>query len=245
MRNLKTLAGAIALALIAGPVLADGHAVRLGTEGAYPPYNFINDKGEVDGFERELGDELCKRAGLECTWVINDWDSIIPNLVSGNYDTIIAGMSATDERDEVIDFTEAYMPPTPSAYVTLAGNSPDLEGGVVTAQVNTIQAGHVASSGATLVEFGTPDETIAAVKNGEADAVFADKDYLTPIVSESNGELVFVGPDVSLGKGTAMGIRESDTELNAKMSAAIASVKADGTLNAMLKKWFKENPPQW
>lgn len=245
MTNIKALVGAAALALIAGSAFADGHAVRMGTEGAYPPYNFINDKGEVDGFERELGDELCKRAGLECTWVINDWDSIIPNLVSGNYDTIIAGMSATDERDEVIDFTEAYMPPTPSAYVTLAGNAPDLEGGVITAQVNTIQAGHVASSGADLVEFATPDETIAAVKNGEADAVFADKDYLTPIVSESNGELVFVGPDVSLGKGTAMGIRESDAELNQKLSAAILSVKADGTLNAMLKKWFTENPPQW
>ena len=68
--------------------------VRMGTEGAYPPYNFINDAGEVDGFERELGDELCKRAKLECEWVTNEWDSIIPNLVSGNYDTIIAGMSS-------------------------------------------------------------------------------------------------------------------------------------------------------
>ncbi|MEM6620369.1 MAG: transporter substrate-binding domain-containing protein, partial [Pseudomonadota bacterium] len=81
----------------AAAVLATGMAfadtVRMGTEGAYPPYNFINDAGEVDGFERELGDELCKRAELECAWVTNEWDSIIPNLVSGNYDTIIAGMS--------------------------------------------------------------------------------------------------------------------------------------------------------
>ena len=57
--------------------------VRMGTEGAYPPYNFINDKGEVDGFERELGDELCRRADLECVWVTSEWDSIIPNLVEG------------------------------------------------------------------------------------------------------------------------------------------------------------------
>ena len=84
------LLGTAALALTAGVALAD--TVRLGTEGAYPPYNFINDKGEVDGFERELGDELCKRAELTCEWVKNDWDSIIPNLVSSNYDTIMAGM---------------------------------------------------------------------------------------------------------------------------------------------------------
>lgn len=89
-----------ALALGAGLAHADSHSViRMGTEGAYPPWNFLNDAGEVDGFERELGDELCRRAELTCEWVTNDWDSIIPNLVSGNYDTIIAGMSITDERD--------------------------------------------------------------------------------------------------------------------------------------------------
>ena len=82
------LLGSAALALSASFAMAD--TIRLGTEGAYPPYNFINDAGEVDGFERELGDELCKRAELTCEWVTNDWDSIIPNLLSGNYDAIIA-----------------------------------------------------------------------------------------------------------------------------------------------------------
>lgn len=91
---------AAALALSTGIAFA-GDVVRMGTEGAYPPYNFINDAGEVDGFERELGDELCARASLTCEWVVNDWDSIIPNLVSGNYDTIIAGMSITDRKSVV------------------------------------------------------------------------------------------------------------------------------------------------
>ena len=239
----KLMIAAVVSALTAGTAFAD--TVRMGTEGAYPPYNFINDAGEVDGFERELGDELCKRAGLECTWVTNEWDSIIPNLVSGNYDTIIAGMSVTAERDEVIDFSNEYIPASPSAYVAMAGSNPDLSGGVITAQTNTIQAGHVASSGATLVEFATPDETIAAIKNGEADAVLADKDYLAPIVAESGGQLEFVGDDVRIGGGVGMGIRESDTELKEKMNAAIDSMKADGTLNTLLAKWFEENTPQW
>ena len=104
------------LSCIGGP-----EVVRMGTEGAYPPYNFINDKGEVDGFERELGDELCRRADLECVWVTNEWGSIIPNLLEGKYDTIMAGMSITAERDEVIDFTQPYIPPSPSVYVALAG----------------------------------------------------------------------------------------------------------------------------
>ena len=98
----KLILTTAALALVAGAATAGSHetVVRMGTEGAYPPWNLINDNGEVDGFERELGDELCARAELTCEWVTNDWDSIIPNLVSGNYDVIIAGMSITDERDE-------------------------------------------------------------------------------------------------------------------------------------------------
>ena len=110
---------AIAILVFACLSCGGPEAVRMGTEGAYPPYNFIDDEGEVDGFERELGDELCRRADLECTWVTNDWDSIIPNLVAGDYDTILAGMSITDERDEVIDFTQSYFPPGQSVYLAL------------------------------------------------------------------------------------------------------------------------------
>lgn len=224
------------LALGATSALAQD-VIRMGTEGAYPPYNFINDDGEVDGFERELGDALCAHAGLTCEWVTNDWDSIIPNLVSGNYDTIIAGMSITPERAEVIAFTQDYIPPTPTAYAALSADV-DLDGGVVAAQTGTIQASYVAETGATLLEFATPDETVAAVRNGEADAVIADKDFLAPIVGESGGELVWAGEDVPLGGGIGLGLRQSDDALRDTFNAAIADMKADGSLNTMLIKWF-------
>lgn len=228
---LTTAAAAFAASL----AYADGHSVvRMGTEGAYPPWNFINDAGEVDGFERELGDELCARAKLTCEWVTNEWDSIIPNLVSSNYDAIIAGMSITDERDEVIDFTQPYTPPDPSSYVGLS--EVDVTSGVIAVQTGTIQAGYVAESGATLLEFATPDETIAAVKSGEADAVLADKSFLGAIVAE-DAELSFIGEDVPLGGGVGMGVRESDGELKAAFDAAIQSMKDDGSLNTLIEKW--------
>ncbi|WP_299615434.1 transporter substrate-binding domain-containing protein [uncultured Tateyamaria sp.] len=230
------LLSTVAVAMTATFALADGHSVvRMGTEGAYPPYNFINDAGEVDGFERELGDELCTRAELTCEWVTNEWDSIIPNLVSGNYDTIIAGMSITDERDEVIDFTQNYTLPDPSAYVAGSADA-DLTGGVIAAQANTIQAAFIAESGATLVEFATPEETIAAVKNGEADAVLADKAFLTPIADE-DADLIMLEQEELIGGGIGLGLRESDTELKDKFNAAITSMKEDGSLNELIAKW--------
>ena len=229
------MVAAVATAFAASAVSAQ--TIRMGTEGAYPPFNFVNDNGEVDGFEREVGDELCARANLDCVWVTNEWDSIIPNLTSGNYDTIIAGMSITEERDQVIDFTQEYFPPDPSRFMVLAGAGLS-DGAVVAAQTATIQAGYLAGTGYTLVEFSTPDETVAAVTSGEADAVLADDAYLAGIIDASNGELEFTGDPVSIGGGVGVGVRESDGELKDKLNAAIDSMKADGTLAALIAKWF-------
>jgi polar amino acid transport system substrate-binding protein len=234
---MKYLVLASAFALAAGGALAQD-TVRMGTEGAYPPYNFVNDSGEVDGFERELGDALCAKVGVTCEWVTNEWDSIIPNLTSGNYDTIMAGMSITAEREEIVDFTQNYYPPTASAFMALTDDA-DLAGGVIAAQTNTIQAGHIASTGATLLEFATPDETIAAVRNGEADAVFADLDYLKPVADE-DPDLRLVGEPVPLGGGVGMAVRSGDP-LRDRFDAAIGEMKADGSLNELLKKWFGED----
>ena len=235
MKNL--ILSTAVLALTAGAAMAQD-VVRLGTEGAYPPYNFLNDAGEVDGFERELGDELCLRAELTCEWVTNEWDSIIPNLVSGNYDAIIAGMSVTDERMEVIAFSEQYTLPDPSSYLVM-NDATDLTTAIIAAQAGTIQAAYVASTDATLLEFATPDETVAAVKNGEADAVLADKSFLAPM-AEADADLSLVAQEVMIGGGIGIGLRQSDEDLKAKFDVAIKSMKEDGTLNALLTKWLPE-----
>lgn len=88
---------------------------------------------------------------------------------------------------------------------------------------------------------------MAAIRNGEADAVFADKDFLAPFVEESGGEIVWVdGFDtVKLGEGIGMGLRQSDNELKEKFDAAITSMKEDGSLNELLKKWFGEDAMQF
>ena len=206
----KMMLATALLALTAGASLAQD-VVRIGTEGAYEPYNYIDQAtGELTGYEIELGNELCKRAGLTCEFVQNAWDSIIPNLQSGNYDMIMAGMSITAERDEVIDFTQNYIPPASSAYVALSADVNVGEGAVIAAQTGTIQAGYVAESGATLLEFA----------------------------ADSNGELVVLANEVQLGGGVGIGLRETDTELKDKLNAAIQSMKDDGTLNTMIKKWF-------
>lgn len=225
----------VILTLSVGAAFAQ--SVRIATEGAYPPFNFINDAGEVDGFERELGDVLCGIAGLTCEWVTDDWDAILPDLQAGKFEAVLSAVTITDKRAQLIDFTQAYVPPAASAY--LAGRpDADLTTGVIAAQKGSIQAGYVTGTGAKLAEFATADDALAALRDGTADAVLADKQYLAPIAAASQGALVFVGPDVALGGGIGMGLRKGDAGLQGKFDAAIGAMKCDGSLEAMIVKWF-------
>ena len=233
------MTGALAfLTLACGGV---SEPVRLATEGAYHPFNFINDDGEIDGLEREMGDELCRRAGLDCEWVLNDWATMIPDLVGEEFDAIIAGMSITDERDETIDFTEPYYPSTPSVYLALEGAGDEAVQGRLGAYANTIYSDYFTEQGIPYTEFGSEDDRLEALLSGDIDASLVDHAYAVDKVAEYEGRLVIVGPSLLLDGGIGIGVRESSDELRAKLNAAIASMKSDGALNDLILKWVGED----
>ena len=235
-------------AVLAFTGAASAQTVRLGTEGAYAPWNFLDDSGQVAGFEIDLGNELCARAELECEWVVNEWDSIIPNLQAGNYDAIMAGMSITEERQQSIDFSDNYFPPDPSIYVAAAGAGLDLEnpsGLKIGAQGATIQHAYVQENfadGNTIQAYETADQAMADLLAGNLDAILADSAYLEPIV-EGNSAIEITGPEVLIGGGVGVGLRKADDELEQKLNDAIKSVKEDGTLDELIAKWFEGRGP--
>jgi len=105
----KILIYLLSIGLFGVASIANSQTIRIGTEGAYPPWNNINSAGELEGAEIDFGNEACKRMGVTCEWVTQDWDGIIPALLQGKYDIIIAGMSITEERKEKVNFTNGYM----------------------------------------------------------------------------------------------------------------------------------------
>lgn len=231
-----SIAASLSVLLAAGFSPADADSLRIGTEGAYPPFNFIGDSGEVEGFEREFGDELCRRIGADCIWLTNAWDTLIPNLKAGNFDLLIATMGITPERREVIAFSSDYLPPESSAYAAL-GTAPDPLVTVST-QTGTIQASHLAASGATVIEFPTMEDAVAAMRNGEADAVFAGRSYLDQVVGSSDGAIGYRGEEVVLNYGAGVGVRPGSGPLLQRLDDAIAAMKEDGSLNAMIAEWL-------
>ena len=102
----KTIFSVLASLLIIGNVHADN--IKIGTEGAYPPWNSKDASGNLIGFEVELAEVLCKNMGHNCTIVEQDWDGMIPALTGKKFDAIMAGMSITDERKKVISFSQGY-----------------------------------------------------------------------------------------------------------------------------------------
>ncbi|KKB11911.1 amino acid ABC transporter [Devosia geojensis] len=232
-----------ALAAFAAPATAQ-ETVRIATEGAYAPWNFLNDAGEPAGFEIDLANAICEEAGITCEIVINDWDSIIPNLLAGNYDVIMAGMSITEERLETIDFSDNYFPPDPSRFVAAPGSNLDfanLTGARVGVQGATIQAGWAEENlGAnnTIVAFSTADQAMADLAAGNLDTILADGAYLQPVVDASNGAIEFVGEEVLIGDGVGAGIRKGDAELIETWNTALDALKADGTVDGLIAQWF-------
>jgi octopine/nopaline transport system substrate-binding protein len=105
----RFIAYLIALSLLCISSIASAKTIRIGTEGAYPPWNNLNAAGELEGAEIDFGNEACIRMNVECEWITQDWDGIIPALLNGKYDIIIAGMSITEERKEKVNFTDGYM----------------------------------------------------------------------------------------------------------------------------------------
>lgn len=223
--------------------------VRIATEGAYAPWNFLNDAGEPAGYEIDLANAICEEAGLSCEIVTNDWDSIIPNLLAGNYDVIMAGMSITEERLQTIDFSQNYFPPDPSKFVAAAGSSIDfgnLSGARVGVQSSTIQAAWAEQNLAadnTIVSFSTADQAMADLAAGNLDTILADGAYLEPVVAASAGAIEFVGEDVLIGDGVGAGLRKGEPALLDTWNAALDALKADGTVDALIAQWFEGHGP--
>lgn len=244
-------AGPVAVALVFAAVLAAATSdqrgadkVWIGTEPYYEPFTYLVD-GELVGFEADLADELCHRAALKCIWVYEEWTKMIPSLVDGKYDAVIAALSDTPARNEVADFTEWYHPPGAAAYAAPPGADPGVIAGRVAVLGDTVEHDHLLATDATVLVYGTEAEALQAVLDGEADAVFSGKQHLDTTNEIATGALEYVGDDVIFASAPSIAVREGDDALRTRFNEAIASMKADGSLNALLREWFGGDAPQF
>jgi polar amino acid transport system substrate-binding protein len=253
MTTKRVLLAAAVLALAGFAAGAQAQAIteiKIGTEGAYPPYNNLNAKKELEGFEIDYMNDLCAKMKVKCTWVVQDWDGIIPALLSKKYDVIVAGMNATPERQKRVDFTDVYTS-TPIAMVgaksiTSTDISPAaLRGKAIGAQGSTIHMNFLEAyyKNSTIRPYPTQEEANLDLLNGRLDYIVADLEALESFIKDKGKDCCKVIAEVKRdpaihGPGVGMAIRKEDAALKAMLNKAIADSKTDGTLDKHAMKWL-------
>ncbi len=231
---------------------ADWDKIRIGVEGAYPPFSSVTASGELQGFDIEIARALCDEIGAECTLVQQDWDGIIPALLARKYDAIIASMSITEERKKKVAFTNKYYStPAKFAQPKGAGNeiTPEgLAGKTVGVQRATIHDNFVTEEFGEDVDvrrYGTQDEAYLDAVAGRLDLLLADSVAMTEgfLNTEEGAGWELVGPGFTdpkyFGDGAGIAIRKNNEDLVEIFNAAIDAIRANGTYQAINEKYFE------
>ncbi len=230
----KTIFSVLFSLLIIGNVNAD--KIKIGTEGAYPPWNSKDASGKLIGFEVELAYTLCRYIGQQCEIVEQDWDGMIPALIMRKFDAIMAGMSITAERQKAISFSQGYADEVASLAVmkgselegmdtpeginlTLGGSGVKktlktltgaLAGKTVCTQTATIHQNFLESGDVgkiNLRTYKTQDEVNLDLASGRCDVALAAAVAFTDYAEKSGKPVVLVGPTFSGGAfGNGVGV---------------------------------------
>jgi arginine/ornithine transport system substrate-binding protein len=250
MRFTKLASIALAGALALGAATANAEDLRIGVEGAYPPFSEKTASGELIGFDIDIANALCAEMGMSCTLVEQDWDGIIPALQARKYDAIIASMSITEDRKKVVDFTNKYYN-TPAKFAAKEGmfdaDTPEaLAGKRIGVQRGTIHDDFLTTvyKDSEVVRYGTQDEVYLDLTAGRLDAILADSLAIDEgfLKTDNGAGYAFFGQDHNdpefFGEGAGIAIRKGEDELREKFNAAIEAIRSNGTYDEIRAKYF-------
>lgn len=245
---------ALSLGVMFQSASAEDKVVRIGTEGAYPPFNFIDQSGKLAGFDIDVGMALCEQMKVKCELVAQDWDGIIPALVAGKYDVIIASMFITDERKKVVSFTDPYYAAAMTHVVAKDSGVTEftdaaLAGKTVGAQSSTTQADYIQKTypSADIRLYKTQDEANLDMANGRLDVMVGDVipmlDWTTK--TDDGKCCMLAGEPITdkafVGEGVGMAVRQEDNELRENLNKALAEILANGVYKKINDKYFTIN----
>jgi len=222
-----------------------GEVLRIGTEGAYAPFNYTNADGTLGGFDIDIANAICDDMQMTCEIIAQDWDGIIPGLKAGKYDAIVAAMSVTPEREQQVSFTEPYFSNT---LVFLAkkdssfdpSNSNDINTNSIAAQRSTISSQWLEETypDANMKLYDTLSNAFLDLGSNRVDAMVSDKlPALEWLGSTPGSHYALKGEEIDINDNFAIAVRPGD-ELQVKMNQALANIKADGTYDELNQKYF-------
>ncbi len=251
--GLAAAAGALAATTAPGRAASERHwtELRIASEGARPPYNYIDGNNELAGFEIDLARDLCARMKMTCRFVTQDWDGLVPGLLNNQYDAVMAALEITDAAREKIAFTKPYVR-MPSAFLAakqsaIADTSPDgLKGKTIGVEAGGAHESYLDDvyKQSDIRPYATLEAAILDLAEGRVDLVIGDKDALMnflktrkeaqccALIGDAPHELAY------FGDGIGVGLRKQDAELKAMFDKALDASIADGSFAKIRDKYF-------
>jgi len=259
MKSITFALAGVLLAAMAGTTIAaelpdlKGRTIQAVTENAYTPLNFADPKtGQGIGWEYDAVNEIGKRLNAKIVWNTMAWDPMIQAIHDGQYDVGMDGISITDERKKQVDFSDPYMDNKEFMLVRadesritskddFAANTDLLIGAQAGtsgfyASVYDILDGNEQNPRIKL--FDTFGASVQALKSGDVDMVLMDQASVDGYIAADPGVFKTVGDPV--GSDQFGFIFKPGSGLVAPFNAAIAAMKADGTIDGLNRKWFYE-----
>jgi len=242
---MKKIAIALAGLLAMGVATAEAaDKLRIGTEGAYPPFNNIDKDGKAIGFDVDIANALCAEMKVECEIVAPlEWDSIIIGLNKKKYDAIVASMSITEERKKAVSFTDPYYSNN-LTMVAKKGSGLDpmkLSGKTIGAQRATIAANYATDNmkDVDVKLYDTQENAYLDLASGRVDVLVSDKlpayDWLR---SDEGKDYEFLGEAIDVNDKIGIAIRKKDEDLRVKFNEALKAIVANGTYEKINAKYF-------
>ncbi|WP_295896013.1 transporter substrate-binding domain-containing protein [uncultured Bartonella sp.] len=245
---MKILTAGFVLGSLIMSFSAQADELRIATEGAYPPFNYVDSNNNLHGFDVDIAYALCEKMKAQCTVVAQDWDGIIPGLLAKKYDAIIASMAPSAEREQKVDFTNRYYTTTLAIAVPKDSditdiNAQSLKDKSIGAQAGTAQAiyaeDHFVPEGTDLKLYPTAIEADSDLSNKRLDAIIHDKfPLLSWLEKEGKDCCKLLGEIDGTQSPISIAIRKNSDDLKNRFNKAIDEIRADGTYDKISKKYF-------
>lgn len=251
--NKIALLGALALSLLSPLTMAqEAKALRIGIEAAYPPFAYKTPDGNITGFDYDIGVALCEEMKVECKWIEQEFDGLIPALKVRKFDAVLSSMSITEERKRAVDFTGKYYA-TPAklamkSSAVMNDVATDLKGKKIGVQRSSVYDRYATDvfgpAGAEIVRYSSQNEVFLDLSAGRLDGTIADSVNIDDgfLKTDAGKGFAFVGPDFTeekyFGEGQGIAVRKGDKALAEKISAAILAIRANGTYKSIQDKYF-------
>lgn len=233
------------VALIAGSTMANAQTITFATEPSYPPFELTNEKGEIEGFDVDIANAICKEINATCAFKSQSFDSLIPSLIKGRggFDAAISAIDITEARAKQVAFTDAYYESSAS-FIAVKDKNITLETAKkVGVQNGTTYQQYVANEAKQYAasSYASLQDAILDLKNGRIDIIFGDTDVLREMFAK-NPELSFVGEKVTdkkyFNNGLGIAVNKSKTELVDSLNKGIKAIKENGEYQKIYDKWM-------